>query len=613
MRNLYMLNMEGLHLHLHQFQALLAQRCPELDQHFGQLGIHPSMYATQWFLTLFSYALPASHALRVYDLVFVEGAVETAMRLAIVIMQRNEKNLLSMSQFEQVLTFIASSITFDNETELIQDMLALGDIALKMDNIAENHAKDIEREKNRAHQMLAVRFNKKPRKRPESQDRMVPLLHQQIEDLVTALSQLQKEHTVLSEDNMSLRMQDMDQEAAQSKLMKRNSVLEKRVKKYKVKLANATAPTESEPFKPVVMPKLDDKVRKDQFSSFVNSLRDSGDFGALIAGALDTKQFSPTERSAPVQEAKEEPPAPIEHVEAPVSDDRITELEQSLSNVTSELVAIKLDRFETQQRYDTLFTHCEDLNRQLEMAQEQQTILLQKIVYLTSELEDCQNERDQIYQDQEDVLEKAMIAKKTSAELQLEKMALAKDLERLEQRMQELEDEKKSYFMPRSTFSEEVFAAHSIIYGPTKPAKKDLSRRHTLQLGKTNDEEYQTKLVESELRCRELEKYLAEAKVKLVELEASASPRGSMQLPRRGSVKRNSTASLSMLANRMSTPTSPQPRESTESYASSITSVTSYNSKRSSMYSRIWNAFGTPTLPMTPMKNTMMCEEPQII
>ncbi|KAI8882598.1 hypothetical protein K501DRAFT_333940 [Backusella circina FSU 941] len=642
MRNLYMLNMEGLHLHLHQFQALLAQRCPELDQHLNQLGIHPSMYATQWFLTLFAYALPASHTLRVYDLVFVEGAVETAMRLAIVIMQRNENMLLSMTQFEQVLAFMASSTTFENEDDLIHDMLALGDIALKMDNIAENHAKGIEREKNRAHQMLAVRFNKKARKqqRPESQDRMVPLLHQQIEDLVTALSQLQKEHTALSEDNMSLRMQDMDQEAAQSKLLKRNSVLEKRVKKYKVKLANATAPVvgETESFKPVVMPKLDEKVRKDQFSSFVNSLRDSGDFGALIAGALDTKQFSSSERS-PVQKEEEQQQEQREEKEAAVvvekeepvmatttaaDHQRIAELEQTLTNVTSELVAIKLDRFETQQKYDTLFSHCEDLNRQLEMAHEQHTILLQKIVYLTSELEDCQNERDQIYQDQEDVLEKAMIAKKTSAELQLEKMGLAKDVERLEQLITELENEKKSFFMPRSTFSEEVFAAHSIIFGPTtnnkQPVKKDLNRRHTLQLGKPtdNDDQYQTKLVESELRCRELEKYLAEAKVKLVELEASASPRGSMQLPRRSSVqiKRSSTASLSMLANRMSTPTSPrEPRESTESYASSITSVTSssYNSKRSSMYSRIWNAFGTPTLPMTPMKNTMMCDEPQII
>ncbi|OAD02384.1 hypothetical protein MUCCIDRAFT_156514 [Mucor lusitanicus CBS 277.49] len=278
--------------------------------------------------------------------------------------------------------------------------------------------------------------------------------------------------------------------------------------------------------------------------------------------------------------------------------------------------------------------------------QESQTALVQKIIYLESELEDVQTERDHIFQDQEEVLAMAMVAKKTSAELQLEKMALSKEVERLEQTVKDLQEEKKAYFMPRDTFSEEVFAAHSILFGQSTKKQqqqqqqqplRELNRRHTLQLGKNAlEEEYKTKFVESELRCRELEKYLAETKVKLAELESSAgittsscsiiSPRGSLQQHRRASSsvinnnKRSSTASLSMLANRVSTPTSPRERrESTESYASSTTSMTSmssnYNSKRSSVYSRIWNAFGSPTTPMNPamMKNDILCDEPRII
>ncbi|CEI99952.1 hypothetical protein RMCBS344292_14027 [Rhizopus microsporus] len=512
------------------------------------------MYAASWFPSLFTNSpLPITQMKRLYDLVFLEGAVETALRFSLCLMQRNEKMILSMNQADQVLAFIQSSEFFacypHDAALFYQDMMQLNSTV--------------------QHQIT------------------------QTADLARTVAQLQKENT-------QLKMQGMEQEAAQLKLSKRNAVLEKRVKKYKKK--------------------------KDNFNSFVESLRDTGDFGALIAGAIMTDTRLPSlltvnNNNHSSSDEEDEDEHARKHQE---------QVDAALQNVTSELVAIKIDHFETTQRYEALYRHCEHLSRQLQQALEHQTTMMQKIIYLTSELEDTTSERDQLYQDQEQVLEMATVAKKTAAELQLEKMTLAKEVELLEQRVAELEKEKQQFFMPRDTFSEEVFAAHSILFGQQEQQKitQKEQRRHTMAIASLSQQEneYKTKYVESELRCRELEKYLAEAKVRLAELETSL-----LYPVRRASsvhLKRSSTASI--LA-RVSTPTT-EPRASTESYASSTTSLTSmnssqYNSKRSSMYSRIWNAFGNspitpppmtattvpPTTTTTVMKNSIICQEPQII
>ncbi|CAO3699848.1 unnamed protein product [Rhizopus stolonifer] len=541
LRELYI---NGLSQALDTFQLLLAQLCPELKHHLDQLRIHPSVYAASWFLSLFTQSpLPTQQIGRLYDHIFLEGALESCLRLSAYLMQKNEKKLQRATRTE-IISHLQSPDFF--AVCDFQDMMRL------------NHAI--------AHQIT------------------------QSIDIRQTLSVLQRENT-------EFKMRAMEQEAAQHKLSKRNSVLEKRVKIYKVKLAHNAV--QALPAPPVI--KEEEMDKKGNFSSFVESLRGSGDFGALIAGAIMTDTKLPNLHHHSSSDEEEED---VEETEK-------KKQQAALQNVTSELVAVKMDHFETTQKYESLYRHCEHLNRQWQQAVESHAAMTQKIIYLSSELEDTTTERDQLYGDQEQVLEMAMVAKKTATELQLEKMTLSKEVERLEQCVTDLENEKQAYFMPRDTFSEEVFAAHNILFGQKKE-----QRRHTMAVLPTSpsDNEYKTKFAESELRCRELEKYLAEAKVKLAELESSLLY---PPVRRTSSVhlKRSSTAS--MLA-RVSTPTT-EPRASSESYASSTTSLTSinssqYNSKRSSMYSRIWNAFGTSPVPTTnQLKNSILCQEPQII
>ncbi|CEP16871.1 hypothetical protein [Parasitella parasitica] len=650
--------MEGkrLELCLQQFQATLAQQFPELNAHFARLSVQPHMYASMWYKSLCSCLISSQqHMMRLYDVAFLEGAVETVIRATMVLVGKNQHRLLSMNNLAEILSFLNTSqmhsLAYNQDADgdlFIQDIMTL-DIAIP-------------------DQRPVLRASSTNNKKKHTSTQTIPVLQQQVEDLAAAMAQIQKEHTALLEENKALKMHEMDQDAAQTKLAKRNAVLEKRVKKYRTRLAELSSNTvDSDESNNAVAAAAaavtsnnaaatNDTGKKerqqDQYSSFVASLRDTGDFGALIAGALapaldlekQEAHVADTDAVGLLQKQQQQQQPAADEEEDAVNNKK--KLDAALQNVTSELVAVKLDHFETSQRYESLYHHCQELTAQMQSMQESHTTLLQKIIYLESELEDVQTERDNIFQDQEEVLAMAMVAKKTAAELQLEKMALSKEVERLEQSVKDLQEEKKAYFMPRNSFSEEVFAAHSILFGqsPTKKQQqqqqstKELNRRHTLQIGKNvMEEEYKTKFVESELRCRELEKYLAETKVRLAELESSSgittsscsiiSPRGSLQQHRRASssmihnTKRSSTASLSMLANRVSTPTSPRERrESTESYASDTTSLTSmnssnYNSKRSSVYSRIWNAFGSPTTPMNPvmMKTDIMCDEPRII
>ena len=41
--------------------------------------MHPTMYCSHWFITIFAYALPFDHLLRVWDVFFLEG-IKTVFR-----------------------------------------------------------------------------------------------------------------------------------------------------------------------------------------------------------------------------------------------------------------------------------------------------------------------------------------------------------------------------------------------------------------------------------------------------------------------------------------------------------------------------------------------------
>ncbi|KAI3650711.1 hypothetical protein MP228_004192 [Amoeboaphelidium protococcarum] len=75
LRGLFTPRMELLQLKLFQFDRILEELCPKIFNHLAHEGIKASMYASQWFLTLFAYRFPLDIVFRLLDILFAVGHI----------------------------------------------------------------------------------------------------------------------------------------------------------------------------------------------------------------------------------------------------------------------------------------------------------------------------------------------------------------------------------------------------------------------------------------------------------------------------------------------------------------------------------------------------------
>lgn len=68
--------------YLFQFNHLMREQLPKLGEHFTQEMINPSMYASQWFITVFSYSFPFHLALRIWDVFLFEVSTQKSNLLS---------------------------------------------------------------------------------------------------------------------------------------------------------------------------------------------------------------------------------------------------------------------------------------------------------------------------------------------------------------------------------------------------------------------------------------------------------------------------------------------------------------------------------------------------
>ena len=107
-REMFLPDMPGLMLKLYQFDRILEESSPGLYNHLARQGVRSTMYATQWFLTFFGYKFPLEFVLRIFDIVFAEGA-EALLKFAIALMLKNESNLLAL-KFDQLLEYLKNDL-----------------------------------------------------------------------------------------------------------------------------------------------------------------------------------------------------------------------------------------------------------------------------------------------------------------------------------------------------------------------------------------------------------------------------------------------------------------------------------------------------------------------
>ncbi|KAF8433310.1 rab-GTPase-TBC domain-containing protein [Terfezia claveryi] len=109
LRSMFQERMKGLELRLYQFDRLLEDVEPRLSVHLKRQGIESSLYAAQWFLTLFTYKFPLQLVLRVFDLLFSEGVEGAVLKFGIVLMTKNSEALIG-KDFESLGPFLKEKL-----------------------------------------------------------------------------------------------------------------------------------------------------------------------------------------------------------------------------------------------------------------------------------------------------------------------------------------------------------------------------------------------------------------------------------------------------------------------------------------------------------------------
>ncbi|KAF9127800.1 GTPase-activating protein [Mortierella sp. 14UC] len=108
MRGHFTPDMNTLQLRLYQFEQLMEETVPMVHKHFINQGIRSTMYASQWFMTLFAYKFPLDLVFRIYDTLLVEG-VESLLRFAIALLKANHDQILN-HDFETLIEFLKNGL-----------------------------------------------------------------------------------------------------------------------------------------------------------------------------------------------------------------------------------------------------------------------------------------------------------------------------------------------------------------------------------------------------------------------------------------------------------------------------------------------------------------------
>lgn len=98
-------NLSGCHVEQRVFKDLLAKKCPRIAAHLEAMGFDVSLVATEWFLCLFSKCLPSETTMRVWDVLFNEGA-KVLFQVALAIFKMKEEELLKTRQIGDALNIL---------------------------------------------------------------------------------------------------------------------------------------------------------------------------------------------------------------------------------------------------------------------------------------------------------------------------------------------------------------------------------------------------------------------------------------------------------------------------------------------------------------------------
>ncbi|KAJ9578377.1 hypothetical protein L9F63_005409, partial [Diploptera punctata] len=108
MRDMFKPTMAELGLCMYQLENLVQELIPDLHVHFQSQSFHTSMYASSWFLTLFTTALPLPVACRIMD-VFLSEGMDVIFKVALALLTLGKEDLLCLDM-EGMLKFFQKDL-----------------------------------------------------------------------------------------------------------------------------------------------------------------------------------------------------------------------------------------------------------------------------------------------------------------------------------------------------------------------------------------------------------------------------------------------------------------------------------------------------------------------
>ncbi|XP_024960712.1 TBC1 domain family member 2B-like [Cynara cardunculus var. scolymus] len=132
-------NLSGCHVEQRVFKDLLSKKCPRLSAHLEAMGFDISLVATEWFLCLFSKSLPSETTMRVWDVLFYEGA-QVLFNIALAIFKMKEEELLMTHYVGDAIKIIQNTThhLFDPDDLL---MVAFDKISFMTTNLSKQRKK----------------------------------------------------------------------------------------------------------------------------------------------------------------------------------------------------------------------------------------------------------------------------------------------------------------------------------------------------------------------------------------------------------------------------------------------------------------------------------------
>lgn len=91
LRDLYKDGFDNLYLRLYQLNCLMKEQLSPLWQHFADHHVETHMFASQWFLTLFTARFPLNFVFQIIDVFLLQG-IDTLFQVALALLTVSHVN-----------------------------------------------------------------------------------------------------------------------------------------------------------------------------------------------------------------------------------------------------------------------------------------------------------------------------------------------------------------------------------------------------------------------------------------------------------------------------------------------------------------------------------------